>query len=247
MRLEVHELAGPLPPRKRAQPSCAGIYRREQWRLPLAFTLLDLRDCAARLGLAQVGNYDSCVTWEQSWGGCEGQQLLDSKGIVSGWQRARCGSLVQEGVLHSLEVACLAGSLPDDQRRQIAGAALATLNEGTLQQGKLCMLYRLSPTLWTFLAAIGSNDWWAVTCCPLCGCGLHIVVLCSGLGEAGSCQLQVKPVNHPLLSCFLLSAGFKTLRSGDDTSASFGVLLRSFLPVDLPIHRLEVSGNDKLQ
>ena len=54
-------------------------------------------------------------------------------------------------------------------------------------------------------------------------------------------QLPVKPVNHPLLSCFCLSAGFQTLTDDSKGMKLFVVALKSFLPVTLPVKALEVS------
>ena len=61
--------------------------------------------------------------------------------------------------------------------------------------------------------------------------------------------LQVKPVNHPLLTCFALSAGFAPLpdsSQGGNTAGrlaevTFGVALRTEVPADLPVTKLEVS------
>lgn len=58
---------------------------------------------------------------------------------------------------------------------------------------------------------------------------------------AGSCQLSVKPVNHPLLSCFCLSAGFSSLENEGRRALVFRIALMSMLPVKLPLESMQVS------
>lgn len=65
-----------------------------------------------------------------------------------------------------------------------------------------------------------------------------------GTGGEAKFQLQVKPVNHPLLSCFALAAGFVASSpaqpQGSSDSLEFGIALRSFLSVSLPLQAVEV-------
>ena len=70
-----------------------------------------------------------------------------------------------------------------------------------------------------------------------------------------SFTISIKPVNHPLLSCLALSAGFgidHTSASGGGgsgggggngrpSSLSFVVMLRSSLPLDLPVEGIQAS------
>ena len=58
---------------------------------------------------------------------------------------------------------------------------------------------------------------------------------------SGSCQLIVKPVNHPLLSCFSLSAGFSAPKGEDRKALVFAVALMSMVPAALPLDSLQVS------
>ena len=55
-----------------------------------------------------------------------------------------------------------------------------------------------------------------------------------------SFQLQVKPVNHPLLSCFALAAGFQNADSASSDNLEFGVAVQNFLPAQLPVQKVEV-------
>lgn len=135
----------------------------------------------------------------------------------------------QEKVLHSLELSTLEGSLPLPQRQELATSALASLAAGANSS--------LKQLMW-----------------PLCKFGLGCqerdnalskfrpAGVVSGEDSRGGQQLVVKPVNHPLLSCFLLSAGFVEQRNAaaPTNRLKFGVALLSFLPVDMPVRRVEV-------
>ena len=56
-----------------------------------------------------------------------------------------------------------------------------------------------------------------------------------------SCQLSVKPVNHPLLSCFCLSAGFSATKGAEQEALVFRIALMSMIPVTLPLESIQVS------
>ena len=58
---------------------------------------------------------------------------------------------------------------------------------------------------------------------------------------SGMSQLSVKPVNHPLLACFCLSAGFSLSKAAGEGTVVFRIALQSLLPVILPLDSLQVN------